>query len=138
MGAQIVNPEEVLVIVIHFLILIVSLQSIEVSLIFPSSVFLHLSVVLKLRTVLLNKTQIESWIVDKAIGRRKGKSITSFVYPYDLGYWKNFTQVCKSCIVRCNSAWQEKYIHVQSNFSDSAILGADLLHFLMPPFFCVL
>ena len=48
----------------------------------------------QIRAVLRNKTQIEDWICDKAIGRRKrDPNLQPFVYPYDLGWKRNFTQV---------------------------------------------
>lgn len=47
-----------------------------------------------MKSILKNKTQIEDWICSKANDRRKGnKEIEPFLYPYDLGWKKNFTQV---------------------------------------------
>ncbi|KAL5284496.1 ZDHHC6 family protein [Megaselia abdita] len=47
----------------------------------------------QLRAILTNKTGIEDWIVEKANFRRKQEDLEPFVYPYDLGRWKNFRQV---------------------------------------------
>ena len=48
----------------------------------------------QLKGVLKNRTQIEDWICDKAWDRRKrNKDLDVFVYPYDLGWKKNFSQV---------------------------------------------
>lgn len=46
----------------------------------------------QIRAVLRNRTGIEDWILEKAKYRR---TLTgeAFVYPYDLGYWKNWKQV---------------------------------------------
>ncbi|XP_054263650.1 palmitoyltransferase ZDHHC6 isoform X1 [Macrosteles quadrilineatus] len=46
----------------------------------------------QMRAILRNRTGIEDWIVEKAIHRRRPDD-SSFVYPYDLGWKKNFTQV---------------------------------------------
>ena len=72
----------------------------------------------QMRSIVTNKTQIEDWIVDKVgtalstpslIGsyahrsplpphavqakHRRSEDDEPFEYPYDLGRWKNFTQV---------------------------------------------
>uniref|UniRef100_A0A0A9Z6P4 Palmitoyltransferase n=2 Tax=Lygus hesperus TaxID=30085 RepID=A0A0A9Z6P4_LYGHE len=46
----------------------------------------------QLRVILRNRTGIEEWILSKAICRRN-EDDPPFIYPYNLGYWKNFTQV---------------------------------------------
>lgn len=46
----------------------------------------------KVRAIIRNRTGIEDWILEKAIIRRRNMEST-FVYPYDLGVWKNFRQV---------------------------------------------
>jgi palmitoyltransferase ZDHHC6 len=65
----------------------------------------------QLKSVFLNRTGIEDWILDKAIFRRKamariaeenghkGFEVEEFKYPYDLGLWRNITQVLNlSCV----------------------------------------
>ncbi|CRK86982.1 CLUMA_CG000795, isoform A [Clunio marinus] len=65
----------------------------------------------QMKSIIRNKTGIEDWIVDKAIYRRKAMmraaeevgekdfKIDPFVYPYDLGIWKNVAQVVNfSCL----------------------------------------
>lgn len=48
----------------------------------------------QLRGVLLNKTQVEDWILEKANHRRRmNKDLATFVYPYNLGCCRNFWQV---------------------------------------------
>jgi hypothetical protein len=40
-----------------------------------------------------NETGIESWIIKKAIHRRKQNKLQDFIYPYDLGRKENYMQV---------------------------------------------
>lgn len=41
-----------------------------------------------------NETGIESWIIKKALFRRKhSKNLADFIYPYHLGRKENFRQV---------------------------------------------
>ena len=59
----------------------------------------------QLRAIIRNRTGIEDWILDKAVYRRnlmtkraqdngdENFKTTPFVYPYDLGWKKNFKQV---------------------------------------------
>ena len=50
--------------------------------------------VTQLKGVFKNRTHIESLICDKAWDRRKrNKDLPDFIYPYDLGWKKNFRQV---------------------------------------------
>lgn len=53
---------------------------------------------LQLRVILKNRTGIEEWIVSKAESRRT-EADPPFVYPYNLGRWKNFTQVTQNFII---------------------------------------
>lgn len=46
----------------------------------------------QLRSILRNKTGVEEWIVKKAIYRRQPYD-ENFIFPYDLGWKKNFIQV---------------------------------------------
>ncbi|XP_018569970.1 palmitoyltransferase ZDHHC6 [Anoplophora glabripennis] len=46
----------------------------------------------QLRAIIRNRTGIEDWILEKANFRRRN-SDEKFVFPYDLGPWKNFFQV---------------------------------------------
>ncbi|EDW67983.1 palmitoyltransferase ZDHHC6 [Drosophila virilis] len=49
---------------------------------------------IQLKTIIINQTGIELWIVEKAIYRRyKADSYEPFVYPYDLGWRLNLRQV---------------------------------------------
>ncbi len=51
----------------------------------------------QMKSICNNMTQIEEWIVDKAKRWRTGdKGTEPFVFPYDLGRWRNFTEVCQS------------------------------------------
>ncbi|CAH0605463.1 unnamed protein product [Chrysodeixis includens] len=43
---------------------------------------------LQMKGILRNRTTIEDWIVEKAVGRREELNLPPFVYPYNLG-WKN-------------------------------------------------
>lgn len=45
-----------------------------------------------MRAIIRNRTGIEDWILEKANFRRRN-SEEKFVFPYDLGPWKNFFQV---------------------------------------------
>lgn len=47
-----------------------------------------------MKGILRNRTGIEDWIVEKAVHRR-GPDDPSFVYPYNLGWKCNFSQVGK-------------------------------------------
>lgn len=64
-----------------------------------------------MRSIIKNRTGIEDWILDKAVYRRKMITRAAreagdeefnaepFVYPYDLGTWKNIAQVLNfSCL----------------------------------------
>ncbi|XP_026322432.1 palmitoyltransferase ZDHHC6 [Hyposmocoma kahamanoa] len=55
-------------------------------------VVLAVSVLLyfQLRGIAQNKTTIEEWIMEKAVGRRLELGLPPFIYPYDLGWKKNF------------------------------------------------
>lgn len=46
----------------------------------------------QVRAILRNRTGIEDWIVEKAKYRRRSKSV-GFVFPYDLGWWRNVKEV---------------------------------------------
>ncbi|KAJ8980790.1 hypothetical protein NQ317_004791 [Molorchus minor] len=46
----------------------------------------------QLRAIIRNRTGIEDWILEKANFRRRNSDV-KFVFPYDLGPWKNFCQV---------------------------------------------
>lgn len=46
----------------------------------------------QMRAILRNRTGIEDWILEKALFRRHPDDHT-FIYPYDLGWKKNFVQV---------------------------------------------
>ncbi|XP_049869774.1 palmitoyltransferase ZDHHC6-like [Pectinophora gossypiella] len=45
---------------------------------------------LQLRGILRNQTTIEDWIVEKAVSRREEQGLAPFVFPYNLGWRKNF------------------------------------------------
>ena len=47
----------------------------------------------QLRSVFLNQTGVEQWIVEKALDRERSESEGAFVYPYDLGRKENIAQV---------------------------------------------
>ncbi|CAF4816219.1 unnamed protein product [Pieris macdunnoughi] len=47
----------------------------------------------QIRGILSNRTTIEEWIVEKAVGRREEQGLHPFVYPYDLGWKANWYQV---------------------------------------------
>ncbi|CAH1795576.1 unnamed protein product [Owenia fusiformis] len=48
----------------------------------------------QIKSILRNETGIEQWIRDKAYYRPREEDETEeFIYPYDLGRWRNFTQV---------------------------------------------
>ncbi|XP_065335357.1 palmitoyltransferase ZDHHC6 [Cloeon dipterum] len=49
----------------------------------------------QMRAIIRNQTAIEDWILEKAKYRRlhSGSKKTPFVYPYNLGIWRNFRQV---------------------------------------------
>ncbi|XP_045488182.1 palmitoyltransferase ZDHHC6 [Pieris rapae] len=47
----------------------------------------------QIRGILSNRTTIEEWIVEKAVGRREEQGLPPFVYPYDLGWKANWYQV---------------------------------------------
>ncbi|XP_054156115.1 palmitoyltransferase ZDHHC6-like, partial [Oppia nitens] len=50
--------------------------------------------ILQLKILVKNETSIEEWIVTKAKSRRGGgRSGDQFVYPYNLGVWRNIRQV---------------------------------------------
>ncbi|XP_072399728.1 palmitoyltransferase ZDHHC6 [Diabrotica undecimpunctata] len=46
----------------------------------------------QIRAVMKNRTGIEDWIMEKAVGRRKGTQ-EQFRFPYDIGIWRNISQV---------------------------------------------
>lgn len=46
----------------------------------------------QLRAIIRNRTGIEDWILEKAQHRR-AHTKTVFIFPYDLGLWRNFRQV---------------------------------------------
>lgn len=46
----------------------------------------------QMRAIVRNRTVIEDWILEKAQHRRKYTS-DIFIYPYNLGVWKNIKQV---------------------------------------------
>ncbi|XP_044760994.1 palmitoyltransferase ZDHHC6 [Coccinella septempunctata] len=46
----------------------------------------------QIRAIVRNRTGIEDWIIEKAAYRRR-HSNNPFIYPYDLGVWKNIKQV---------------------------------------------
>ncbi|KAK9720390.1 DHHC palmitoyltransferase [Popillia japonica] len=46
----------------------------------------------QVRAILRNRTGIEDWIIEKANHRRKNTE-SIFIFPYDLGTWKNIKQV---------------------------------------------
>ncbi|XP_023223024.1 palmitoyltransferase ZDHHC6-like [Centruroides sculpturatus] len=48
--------------------------------------------VVQLKSIWRNKTSIEDWIVTKALSRPREEGDV-FIYPYDLGCWKNLLQV---------------------------------------------
>ena len=53
--------------------------------------------VLQTKSILRNRTGIEDWILEKAEDRRiMDPSISPFTYPYDLGWYKNFKEVCNN------------------------------------------
>lgn len=47
---------------------------------------------LKVRAIVRNRTGIEDWILEKALFRRKDTN-SKFVYPYDLGFYRNVKEV---------------------------------------------
>lgn len=47
----------------------------------------------QIKAILTNRTGIEDWILEKANYRRSQENLEPFVYPYDLGKWRNFRQV---------------------------------------------
>ncbi|XP_046391753.1 palmitoyltransferase ZDHHC6 [Ischnura elegans] len=47
----------------------------------------------QLRSIWRNQTGIEDWIVEKAHHRRRGDESNKFIFPYNLGWRKNFSQV---------------------------------------------
>lgn len=52
---------------------------------------------IQMKSILRNETNIENWIVIKAVNRpRESKDV--FIYPYNLGYWKNFKFVFLSTV----------------------------------------
>lgn len=51
-----------------------------------------------MRAIVRNRTGVEDWIVEKAYLRRQGTDDV-FVFPYDLGLWRNIRQVVNlSCV----------------------------------------
>ncbi|XP_041363852.1 palmitoyltransferase ZDHHC6-like [Gigantopelta aegis] len=48
---------------------------------------------LQMKSILKNETGIESWIIDKAEDRLREPEEGDFVYPYNLGYRRNFKEV---------------------------------------------
>lgn len=47
-----------------------------------------------MKSIILNRTGIEDWIIKKANHRREQNNIEEdFIYPYDLGRWENMRQV---------------------------------------------
>nr|XP_017005426.2 LOW QUALITY PROTEIN: palmitoyltransferase ZDHHC6 [Drosophila takahashii] len=51
---------------------------------------------MQMKVILRNQTEIESWIVKKAVFRRNaypGNRIKAFVFPYNLGWWINCREV---------------------------------------------
>lgn len=74
----------------------------------------------QIRSILRNRTGIEDWILDKAIYRRQALErkmrdngeenfhMEEFVYPYDLGKWKNFWSVISfNCIPKGDGVYWE-------------------------------
>lgn len=52
--------------------------------------------ILQMRSIMRNETGIESWIREKAEFReRSPDEPESFVFPYDLGRWRNLRQVSR-------------------------------------------
>ncbi|TMW54341.1 hypothetical protein DOY81_000614 [Sarcophaga bullata] len=56
----------------------------------------------QLKSIIKNQTGIEMWIVEKALYRRMhNPDLDDFVYPYDLGWWKNIKQVFNNdCVAK--------------------------------------
>ncbi len=64
----------------------------------------------QMKSICANKTQIEEWIVGKARRRRRDdENAKPFVFPYNLGRWKNFTEVRRS-IGSCH--YTHVHVHV--------------------------
>ncbi|XP_063824480.1 palmitoyltransferase ZDHHC6-like [Ostrinia nubilalis] len=51
---------------------------------------------IQVRSIFRNRTTIEDWIMEKAVGRRVIGGVAPFMYPYDLGWRRNATLVINS------------------------------------------
>ncbi|XP_028165379.1 palmitoyltransferase ZDHHC6-like isoform X2 [Ostrinia furnacalis] len=51
---------------------------------------------IQVRSILRNRTTIEDWIMEKAVGRRVIGGVAPFMYPYDLGWRRNAALVINS------------------------------------------
>lgn len=47
---------------------------------------------IQMKCIIKNETSIENWIVAKALGRYREEG-DEFIYPYNLGWWRNIKQV---------------------------------------------
>ncbi|XP_059052915.1 palmitoyltransferase ZDHHC6 [Achroia grisella] len=50
----------------------------------------------QIRGILRNQTTIEDWILEKAVSRREEQALPKFVFPYDLGWRRNWALVFSS------------------------------------------
>lgn len=50
----------------------------------------------QVRAILRNRSGIEDWILEKANYRRSEAGEPPFLFPYDLGRWKNIREVFSS------------------------------------------
>ncbi|KAL1122363.1 hypothetical protein AAG570_003768 [Ranatra chinensis] len=73
---------------VAFLVLCVFALGLAIGVVLAVGMLLFMQV----RAIIRNRTGIEDWILDKAMYRRL-PSDPPFIYPYDLGWWKNFIQV---------------------------------------------